>query len=56
MQDRDGAKGVLKASRARFPFVERVFADGGYAGRLVSWARDKAHVSIEVIRRLPFAK
>lgn len=56
MQDRDGARGVLKASRARFPFVERVFADGGYAGRLVSWARDKAHVAIEVIRRLPFAK
>ena len=56
MQDRNGARGVLKASCARFPFVEPVFADAGYAGRLVSWARDKAHVSIEVIRRLPFAK
>jgi hypothetical protein len=35
VQDRDGAKSVLKRSRARFPFVEKVYADGGYAGRLV---------------------
>lgn len=35
VQDRDGAKGVLKRSRARFPFVERVYADGGCAVRLV---------------------
>jgi hypothetical protein len=34
VQDRDRAKLALKASRARFPFVQTVFADGGYAGRL----------------------
>lgn len=54
IQDRDGAKGVLKRSRARFPFVEHVFADGGYAGKLVNWAKDKTNVTIEVVRRLPF--
>lgn len=54
VQDRDGAKPVLKRSRRRFPFVERVFADGGYAGKLVTWAEDKAHIAIEVVRRLPF--
>lgn len=54
VQDRDGAKAVLKRSRWRFPFVERVFADGGYAGKLVTWAKDKAHIAIEVVRRLPF--
>ena len=54
VQDRDGAKAVLKRSRRRFPFVERVFADGGYAGKLVTWAEDKAHIAIEVVRRLPF--
>ena len=37
IQDRDGAKGVLTLSRRAFPFVERVFADGGYAGRLWGW-------------------
>jgi len=35
VQDRDGAKSVLKRSRARFPFLEKVYADGGYAGRLI---------------------
>lgn len=55
IQDRDGAKGVLKLSRRAFPFVERVFADGGYAGRLVRWAEDKAHVALEIVRRPPGA-
>jgi putative transposase len=54
IQDRDGAKGVLKRSRARFPFVEHVFADGGYAGRLVQWAKDKTHVTLEIVRRMPW--
>jgi transposase len=56
VQDRDGAKGVLKRSRRRFPFVERVFADGGYAGKLVSWAKDKTHVALEIVRRMPWMK
>jgi hypothetical protein len=33
IQDRDGAAFVLNAStRALFPFIERIFADGGYQG------------------------
>ena len=56
IQDRDGGKGVLKRSRARYPFVTRVFADGGYAGRLVDWAKDKTHIGIEIIRRNATAK
>ena len=54
IQDRDGGKGVLTQSRGRFPFVETVFADGGYAGKLVGWAKDNTHIEIEVVRRLPF--
>jgi transposase len=56
IQDRDGGKTVLKASRARYPFVERAFADGGYAGRLVRWAKDKAHIILEIVKRDPAAK
>ena len=56
IQDRDGAKGVLKLSRRAFPFVERVFTDGGYAGHLVGWAQGKAHVALEIVRRPPWAK
>src|SRR5215216_3792744 len=56
IQDRDGGKTVLKGSRARYPFVTRAYADGGYAGRLVRWAKDKAHIVVEVVKRSPAAK
>jgi hypothetical protein len=45
VQDRDGAKGVPEWSRRPLPSIERVFADGGHAGRLVVWARDKTRVA-----------
>jgi hypothetical protein len=32
VQDRDGGLLVLQAVRKLFPFVERIFADGGYQG------------------------
>ncbi len=46
-----GAKGVLKRSRSRFPFVELAYVDGGYAGRLVRWAKDRTHIVLEVVKR-----
>ena len=51
IQDRDGAKRLLRASRRTWCFIETVFADGGYAGRLVSWAKEKAHLTLEIITR-----
>ena len=33
VQDRDGAFQLLRRARRLFPFIERIFADGGYAGR-----------------------
>ena len=43
MQDRDGAKSVLLDTYLRTP-VRFVFADGGFAGRLIDWAHpDPAH-------------
>lgn len=33
VQDRDGGLGLLRRARRLFPFIERIFADGGYAGR-----------------------
>lgn len=32
IQDRDGAYEVLRQARRLFPFIERIFADGGYRG------------------------
>ena len=40
VQDRDGAFHLLRQARRLFPFIKRIFADGGYAGpkmALVVW-------------------
>lgn len=39
--DRQAARGMLPLLRTRFPKIGLVWADGGYAGRLVAWAREK---------------
>ena len=32
VQNRDGAADLLRRTRRQFPFIERIFADGGYRG------------------------
>ena len=49
-QDRDGAAPLIKASRANFPFVEKVFADGGYSPDRIAEIRT---VTMEIVRRKP---
>ena len=52
VQDRDGAFQLLRRARRLFPFIERIFADGGYAGgkmALVVW-RTGAW-KLEIVRR-----
>ena len=49
MQDRDGGKLPLKGSRQRYPFVTRVFADGGAYHAQPEWCDGIAH-SIEATR------
>jgi hypothetical protein len=36
--------------------VETVFADGGYAGCLVKWVKDKTNVTPEIVRRMSWVK
>jgi transposase len=36
--------------------VETVFADGGYAGRLVKWAKNKTNITLEIVRRMSWMK
>lgn len=31
--------------------MRTVFADGGYAGKLVEWARGKTHLSLQIVKR-----
>ena len=51
IQDRDGAVRLLAALRARFSTVELVWADGGYAGRLVTWAKNVLALAVEIVKR-----
>lgn len=50
IQDRDGAGPLIAASRKRFPFVEKVFADAGYSPDRVAHIRT---VTMEIVRRQP---
>ncbi len=50
IQDRDGGGPLLHVSRRSFPFIERVFADGGYAGERVAKA---TVIAVEIVRKNP---
>ena len=49
VQDRDGACPLLAVLRERFSTIALVWADGGYAGRLVSWAAGVLRLSLTVV-------
>ncbi len=50
IQDRDGGGPLLRASRASFPFIKKVFADSGYAGDKVAAA---TVIAVEIVRKNP---
>jgi transposase len=51
IQDRDGAVRLLAALRAKFSTVTLIWADGGYAGRLVGWARAVLACTVTIVKR-----
>ncbi len=51
VQDRDGARPVLRHLRELFETITLVWADGGYAGKLVDWAREKLRLTVEIVKR-----
>jgi transposase len=57
VQDRDGAMPLLKLLRAACPRITCVWADGGYAGALVSWAaRHLPGLRLTIVKRSDTAK
>ncbi len=56
IQDRDGAKLVLKKTRKWFKKLEIIWADGGYAGKLVFWAKRYYSWTIDIVKRSDVAK
>jgi transposase len=50
IQDRDGGGPLLRVSRRIFPFIQRVFADSGYAGEKVTTA---TLIAVEIVCKNP---
>ena len=51
MQDRDGAKLLLNHAKKTLGSIEKIFADGGYAGKLVAWVQRKFNIALEIVKR-----
>jgi putative transposase len=51
VQDRDGAKRVLAELGGRFPRLAKIWADGGYAGALVGWAKERGGWVLGIVKR-----
>lgn len=51
LQDRQGAKAVLTALAAQFPGLQLIWADGGYAGKLVEWVSAVLRRSLCIVKR-----
>ncbi len=52
VQDRDGAFDLLRRTRRLFPFIERIFADGGYQGSKMAAAVAKTGAwKLKIVKR-----
>ena len=51
VQDHDGAQRLLALPRERFSTISLVWADGGYAGRLVAWAAAVLRLTVSIVKR-----
>lgn len=56
IQDRDGAKLVLKQAKDLFPRLLLIWADGGYAGQLIDWVKAACGWVLEIVKRDPDVK
>ena len=51
LQDRDGAKLVMAKIVGLFPRLKLIWADGGYAGKLIEWTKALAGWVLEIVKR-----
>ena len=53
VQDRDGARPLLWNLRKAFPKIKLAWADGGYAGKLITWAKTKLKpkLTLQIVKR-----
>lgn len=51
IQDRDGAKLLLKTCYERLPRLFLIWADGGYRGKLIKWVAHNCRWLLEIVKR-----
>ncbi|WP_162233129.1 transposase [Nostocoides japonicum] len=51
IQDRDGGRLVLNRAKMTMPSIVLVWADGGYAGKLLAFARHHLRVAVQILKR-----
>ena len=53
LQDRDGAKLVLAGLDTPFPRIQRLWADQGYTGPLVTWIKETLGWEVTIVQHAP---
>ena len=51
IQDRDGAKLLLEKLKGNFSRLKLIWADGGYAGKLIEWTQQLGGWVLEIVKR-----
>lgn len=51
VQDRDGARLILAKMIGLFPRLLLIWADGGYAGKLIEWTRTICNWTLQIVKR-----
>lgn len=51
MQDRDGGKILSWLLSKHYDGIQKIWADGGYAGKLVAWVKQRLSIVLTVVKR-----
>jgi putative transposase len=51
IQDREGARLLLAKVKGLFPRLQKIWADGGYAGQLIDWVQAMCGWVLEIVKR-----
>ena len=51
IQDRDGAKMAMDNLRHKYFRIIKIFADGGYAGQLIDYVKERFNWVLEIVKR-----
>jgi putative transposase len=49
ISDRDGARSVLRQAKVVCPTLKHVWADAGYRGALIAWAKNELGITVQIV-------